>query len=196
MTIRTCEREDCGNPLPVAGRGRVPHFCSGRCRVAAHRAKAHPPTDLTAARRWVRRSATKVPLTVDGAPASSTDPETWFSYAAARRSTTGVGLGCVLNGDGIVCIDLDHCLDAAGHLAPWAADILVRTPATWIEVSPSGDGLHIWGRADFAAGRRCRADGRHIEVYGSGRYITVTGRRYEDAPNELADLGALIASLI
>lgn len=195
MTIRTCERDGCGNPLPVAGRGRVPHFCSGRCRVASHRAKAHPPAELTAAHRWVRRSPTKVPLTADGAPASSTDPATWSSYAAARRSTAGVGLGCVLNGDGIVCIDLDHCLDADGRPVPWAADILSRTPRTWVEVSPSGTGLHIWGRAEVPSGRRLRADGRHVEFYGTGRYITVTGRRYEDAPNELADLGALIASL-
>jgi primase-polymerase (primpol)-like protein len=196
MTIRACERDGCGNPLPVAGRGRVPHFCSGRCRVAAHRAKTHPPVELTSMPRWVRRSATKVPLTADGTPASSTDPATWSTYATACRSSAGAGLGCVLNGDGIVCIDLDHCLDAAGNPTPWAADILSWTPSTWIEVSPSGDGLHIWGRAELAAGRRFRAGGRHIEVYGSGRYITVTGRRYENAPNELADLGALIASLI
>lgn len=135
-------------------------------------------------------------MTTDGEPASSTDPSTWSTYADARRSTVGTGLGCVLTGDGVVCIDLDHCLDADGRPAPWVADILARTPATWVEVSPSGDGLHIWGRADVADGRRLRADGRHIEIYGSGRYITVTGRRYEDAPNELADMGALIASLI
>jgi primase-polymerase (primpol)-like protein len=101
----------------------------------------------------------------------------------------------VLTGDGVVCIDLDHCLDENGHLAPWATDILARTPRTWIEVSPSGEGLHIWGRAELGCGRRLRADGRHIELYGSGRYITVTGRRYRRAPNELADLGELLASL-
>jgi primase-polymerase (primpol)-like protein len=144
----------------------------------------------------VRHNAAKVPLTAFGTPASSTDLATWTTYDVARRSTVGVGLGCVLTGDGVVCIDLDHCLDAGGNPVPWAVDILVRTPATWIEVSPSGDGLHIWGHADLTAGRRLRVGDRHVEIYGSGRYITVTGRRYDRAPNELADLGALIASLI
>jgi primase-polymerase (primpol)-like protein len=194
-STRTCERTGCTEPLPVVGHGRIPRFCSTRCRVASHRAKQRPPAELTASRRWVRHSETKVPLTTTGAPASSTDPATWSSYTDASRSKAGTGVGCVLNGDGVVCIDLDHCLSADGRLTAWAADILARTPRTWIEISPSGTGLHIWGRADVPSGRRLRADGRHIEFYGSGRYITVTGRRYDSAPTELADLGALIASL-
>jgi primase-polymerase (primpol)-like protein len=143
----------------------------------------------------VRHNAAKVPLTAFGTPASSTDLATWTTYDVARRSDIGTGLGCVLNGDGIVCIDLDHCL-VDGQLTEWAAEILDRTPVTWVEISPSSDGLHIWGRADIAVGRRFRAGARHVEVYGSGRYITVTGRRYRNAPNELADLGELIASLV
>ena len=77
-----------------------------------------------------------------------------FTYDEAMISSAGVGPGFVLNGDGIVCIDLDHCLTGR-VLEPWAADILAACPGTYIEVSPSGDGLHIWGRAlDFDGGRR------------------------------------------
>lgn len=188
MARTTCER--CDNAMPLLAREDA-RFCSGRCRVAAHRAKAKPPAELTKARRWVRHSARKVPLTVDGHAASSTDRDTWATYAEARGSTVGAGLGFVLDGDGVVCLDIDHCLDGDGQPLPWAAQLLARVPRTWIEVSPSGDGLHVWGRADFTGGRKLR----HVEVYGSGRYITVTGRRFSDAPADLADITDLVSSL-
>lgn len=115
----------------------------------------------------------KRPITAAGRPASSTDAATWSTYAAARRSTAGDGLGFVL-GDGIACLDLDHCL-ADGTLAPWAVEVLERVPGAHVEVSPSGDGLHVWGRAPEQPGHR----GTGIEAYSVGRYITVTGNVYQ-----------------
>jgi primase-polymerase (primpol)-like protein len=131
-----------------------------------------------------------VPLTVDGRPASSTDPTTWANYRDASRSTAGVGVGFVLGG-GIGCIDLDHCLDD-GALAPWAQDILDACPATYVEVSPSGTGLHVWGRLAEARGRKIRRDGQAVEIYSTGRYITVSGKRWGDCPTSLAALPALL----
>lgn len=174
--------------------------CSVRCRVASHRAaKRNPlPIELTTRDRWVRRSSTKVPLTVDATPASSTDPRTWSSYTEAVKSTAGVGTGFVLSDvDDVVCIDLDHCLDRlTGRLAPWAAAVVRDAGATYVEVSPSGDGLHIWGRADVRQGRRIRRpDGTAVEIYGTGRYIAMTGRRHGSCPSILADLSAVISQL-
>lgn len=179
-------------PLPVRADAR---WCSTRCRVAAHRSRRRPPAELIEGRRWVRHSARKVPLTVTGDAASSTNPATWATYAEACQSRVGVGLGCVLTGDGIVCIDLDHCLDPDGRPTAWAAELLARIPATWVEVSPSGDGLHVWGRAEFAGGRKVARPGWRAEVYGSGRFITVTGRPYEGAPAVLADITDLVSLL-
>lgn len=196
MADRTCEH--CDKPMPLMARAHA-RYCAPRCRAAAHRARrvGEPPAELREQRRWVRRSAAKVPLTTGGDAASSTDPGTWDDYDAARASDVGAGMGCALTAtDDVVCIDLDHCLDADGRPVGWAAQILERTPPTWIEVSPSGDGLHIWGRADWLGGRRIPQPGGGIEVYGSGRYITVTGRPYDRAPAELADLDDLIASLV
>ena len=173
-------------------------FCSGRCRVAAHRAKPRQvlPDELVAEARWIRYSRTKVPLTVDGWPASSTKPATWSSHAEVMGSSTGVGPGFVLNGDGIVCIDLDHCL-ADGVLEPWAARILAATPKTYIEVSPSGDGLHIWGRASgFSGGRRVGFDGGMVEVYATERYLTVTERPFRGSARRLGDLSAVIRMIV
>lgn len=130
-----------------------------------------------------------MPMTPDSRPASSTDPTTWTSHTVADRSSVGVGLGFVL-GDGVGCIDLDHCLDG-GELQPWAQEILDRCPATYVEVSPSGDGLHVWGLLPEAPGRKRKG----VEVYSVGRYITVTGQRWHEAPNTLADLSGVAATL-
>jgi primase-polymerase (primpol)-like protein len=171
--------------------------CSDRCRQARSRARRAIPAELRTRKRWVRRSADKVPLRADtGRAASSTDPATWAGHAAAAASPHGAGLGYVLaDGDGVVCLDLDHCLDG-DQLAPWAARILDACPPTYTEVSPSGTGLHIWGRGHIARGRRIRrTDGACIEVYGSGRYIAL-GERYGQAPLVLADLTEVVDSLI
>ena len=127
---------------------------------------------MTSRDRWIRRSKTKVPLTIDGRAASSTDPSTWASYIAATNSTAGVGLGYVL-GDRVGCIDLDHCLvDGTPNKA--ARDLLTNYPENYIEVSPSGDGLHIFGTADEGPGTKQTINGLSIERYTTGRYITIT----------------------
>jgi primase-polymerase (primpol)-like protein len=193
MNTRTCEH--CGEHLRARHSHRA-RFCSTRCRVASHRARTAVPAELKTRDRWVRRSADKVPLRADtGRPASSTDPATWAAHAEAARSPYGTGLGYVLaDGDGIVVLDLDHCLDGE-QLAPWAARILEACPPTFVEVSPSGTGLHIWGRGRIERGRRIRReDGAHIEAYSSGRYIAL-GHRHDQAPLTLADLSEVVAEL-
>ncbi|MDP5182166.1 bifunctional DNA primase/polymerase [Blastococcus sp. BMG 814] len=174
--------EECSEPLAVAGRGRIPRFCSTRCRVVAHRRRAQLPAELLAAARWVRHDA-KRPITSSGAPASSTDPATWTDHRTAARSRAGDGLGFVLGG-GFACLDLDHCLDERGRPNAYAAAVLGRLPDAYVEVSPSGDGLHVWGRAPELPGRRHR----ELEAYSVGRFITVTRRVHR--PGGLADLEA------
>lgn len=133
---------------------------------------------------------------VDGKPATSTDPQTWTDWPTARDSRIGDGPGFVLDGsDGVVCIDLDDCLSDAGRLLPWAAPVLAQLPATYMEVSPSGRGLHVWGTGELERGRVLKVDGGRLELYPSGRYMTVTGRRFRAAPSRLADLSAFITSL-
>lgn len=180
--------------MPVLARSHA-RFCSGRCRVAAHRARRQVPAEMRSRDRWVRRTVKKVPVTAKGRPASSTDSATWCSYRDALRSTAGAGVGFVLNGDGIACLDLDHCL-VDGKPAAWAQRILDRVPATYVEVSPSGDGLHVFGFAKVGRGRRLRVDGGQVEVYDRGRYIAVTRERFNGSPSRLADISEVIASLI
>jgi primase-polymerase (primpol)-like protein len=178
-------------------------FCSGRCRNAAYVARkraADPlPSAMTRRRQWVRHTDRKVPLAVTGQKvtvASSTDSSTWATYKTADRSPAGAGLGFVLTAeDRLVCIDLDHAM-VDGELSPWAREIVARLPVTYIEVSPSGTGLHVWGYGEVGRGRKLRQGEKAVEVYDRGRYITVTRRPFEDAPSQLADLSKVIADLL
>jgi primase-polymerase (primpol)-like protein len=65
-------------------------------------------------------------------------------------------------------------------------------PSTYVEVSPSGSGLHVWGFADLVQGRRTG----DVEIYGAGRYITVTGRRFRGCGVEFANLDDWISDLL
>ncbi|WP_406337363.1 DNA primase [Streptomyces sp. NBC_00649] len=194
MNTRRCEhcREHLG-----ARHAHNARFCSGRCRTAACRKRRSIPAELTQRPRWIRRSVHKVPLTVDRRPASSTGPATWSRYRDAVKSTAGTGLGFVLDGDGVVCLDLDHCLDDQGEALPWAQRILDAAGPTWIERSVSGGGLHVWGMGVLARGRRITVDGGgSVELYGDGRYIAITGCTFGGSPQRLGDLQQVIDALL
>lgn len=188
--MRSCAR--CDHPIGPLVRADS-RYCSSRCRVAAHRSQ--PPAELRELARWVRFNSRKVPLQTNGRNASSTNPSTWTTYAEATTSTLGSGVGFVLNGDGIVCVDFDHCLTGP-RLEGWVADLLADCPPTFIERSVSGTGLHVWGLATIGAGRKLSADGGQIEVYGTSRYIAVTAQRFSTAPSTLADINGWVSSLL
>ena len=67
------------------------------------------------------------------------------------------------------------------------------TPETFIEVSQSGNGLHIFGLLPESPGRN---KGNGVEVYSVGRFIAMTGNRYDSAPSSLADISELVADII
>lgn len=133
---------------------------------------------MTGRARWVRHDADKRPLTIFGEAASVTDPLTWTTYDKAVRSKVGTGLGIVL-GDGLGCVDLDDALEG-GKLKPWAQQTVdkLRPQALFIEVSMSGNGLHVFLPMPEGPGRKLREGDVKIETYSRGRYIAVTGKRW------------------
>ncbi len=172
--MRTCEK--CGKS--IVAKNAQARYCSTKCRVAAHRAAKKLPAELTSRDRWVRHDHAKRPLdAITGTPASSTDPTTWASYTEASTSTYGIGAGFVL-GDGIGCIDLDNVMQD-GQLDASAAIFIADYPNHYIEISPTGDGLHIWGTSPEVAGTRRTENGISVERYSTGRYITITGNIYQ-----------------
>lgn len=146
---------------------------------------ASMPTALQQVHRWVCHKA-KVPF-APAAPrrkASVTDPTTWgtFDQAKAAYEEAGHdGVGVVLDGDGVVGVDLDHVV-RNGAPDPAAMALLNRIGCEFIELSPSGTGLHGWGFGPDIGGRRGKLDGINVELYSRGRYLTMTGRPLKDGP--------------
>ena len=137
---------------------------------------------------------TKVPFTPAGTPASVSDPNTWTDFETAleayRRGRFD-GIGFVLTADaGVVCVDIDH----AKNGTDWTPEAMEMVGAlnSYTEVSPSGQGLHIWCYGHLPAGRR-RKNG--VEMYDSGRFITVTGNHLAGTPDDLMERTAELANL-
>src|SRR5688572_11547247 len=102
----------------------------------------------------------KLPLAPrTGEVADAHDPIVWTDFATACRRAGEIqgcaGLGYVfVEGDGLVGIDLDDCVDEQGRPTPEAMDI-VRRFGTYAEISPSGTGVKLFLIAAKAAGAGC-----------------------------------------
>lgn len=163
---------ECGERVPLPSRGRTGKYCSGRCRQAAYRRRQRDkargvPSWLREGERWTRAEG-KLPVMPNGRVASSTDPATWGSYADCQAGA-GDGFGVMLGG-GLACIDLDNCF-MDGELSPFAQRIVEMNAGAYVEVSMSGNGLHIFGEFSEVSGVRRSG----FEFYSRARFIRVTG---------------------
>ncbi len=142
------------------------------------------PEELKRQPRWVcwRRvvregRATKMPVcAATGKMAKSTDASTWCSFADAVASVGRAGadgVGFVFGPDrAYTGLDLDHVLHdgVLEEQYRWVVD----AAGTYTEVSPSGDGLHLYFRGSKPGGaERCRRG--PVEMYDHDRFFTVTG---------------------
>lgn len=148
--------------------------------------------DLKPQARWVCYDSQKKPVSpLTGKAASSTDARTWGTYAQAkalRERMKLAGVGIVLNGDGIVGIDLDKCIDYVDEneniVLKMFARHLYGLASSYAEVSPSGKGIHILGTATIAKSLKKQMRNIGVEVYETSRYFTVT----EDVISETTEL--------
>lgn len=162
---------NCGRDVPQKSKGPARRTCSARCRQAVSRRRRQQPIPaaMTDARRWVRADG-KRPVTPSGAPASSTNSNSWFAFPEVQRGA-GDGFGVML-GDGLGCYDLDNALED-GALKPWARDVVatISEPIVYVERSVSGRGLHVFVElAERKGTRRAVGDGS-VEKYSYGRFI-------------------------
>jgi putative DNA primase/helicase len=130
---------------------------------------------------------TKVPYQANGEFGSSTDPQKWTTFANVcaafvRGGFDGIGFAL---GDGITGIDFDHAVDlTTGQIQDWATEAIEKFAArqTYIEISPSGDGFHVFILGTKPANLNNVLGGfpnrGKIELYENGRYFTVTGNAF------------------
>lgn len=157
------------------------------------------PSEMKVHNQWVRWRLenrdgrhTKVPLNPrTGVFASSTDPSTWGTYEEAVGSRIGQGIGYVFTREaGIAGIDLDHVIHD-GVIEPWAEEI-IREMNSYTELSPSGEGVHIYFYANFSIRGRKK---KQFECYGQGRYFTVTGKHLPGTPPTIEERSKPFLSL-
>jgi len=109
--------------------------------------------------------------------ASHSDLETWAYFEDAlntyQEGDKWAGVGFVFSsGDPYTGIDLDKVRDPeSGDIEEWAQRILSAFDGAYMDVSPSGRGVHI-----IVEGRIPRAIKRpQVEAYSQWRFFTVTG---------------------
>ncbi len=156
------------------------------------------PRELVDRPQWVAwRQEEKYKVPVNPATlgnAGVTWPNTWAPFAQAVETAArhNLGLGFVLTSeDPYTCVDLDNCVGKGGSVSMQTRAILDLL-AGWVELSPSGRGLHIWVKSEEPVNRRTQG----IEVYSSGRWITVTGRSNPRAIQEIPERTAELAELV
>jgi primase-polymerase (primpol)-like protein len=126
---------------------------------------------------------TKIPVTPEtGEKASSTNPETWSTFAQAwlsyRKAKFGImGIGYVFSTDDpFVGVDLDGCIDYENRrVKTWARDI-VSELGSYTEFSPSRTGLHVICKGEIPGDRRRNGP---IEMYSDKRFFTITGDLFD-----------------
>lgn len=142
--------------------------------------------DIKKEKRWVvwqleevNGRQTKVPYSVRGTRASSTDPSTWSTYAEAKKANEffGAGVGVIFTPDEtLLGIDIDHVIENKKIVGKHRNEIetLIKAADTHCEVSPSGTGFHLYLHVPegfSVSGGNRRAP---FEIYTKGRYFTFT----------------------
>ena len=152
------------------------------------------PEQLTERPQWVcwrtevrDDKPTKVPYTPGtNRRASVTDLLNWRTFSEALAAYEAGeppydGIGFVFcSADLFVGIDLDDCRNPeSGEIAPWAKKILNRVKEGYVEVSPSGTGVHVIVEGAARDGGMQKkvpgTQGGKIEIYSRERFFTFTG---------------------
>ena len=158
------------------------------------------PQEMKDLPRWVlwklepnaKGKLTKTPKTLDGYNAASDNPADWTTFDRVKHiaPTETSGIGFVFNNDGITGIDLDNAINPDGSIYPRFREIVETLKDTYIEISPSGKGLHIiircdeWVYTDTETGGQKKKhkdeEGNEHggEIYHTKHFFTVTGNRY------------------
>src|SRR5690625_4487655 len=143
------------------------------------------PKQLKEMKRWVCYQAiqkgdrlTKVPINPSSGKGINVNAQdNWLNFKEAVNEHSNeayqiTGVGFVFSElDSFVGIDLDDCIDETGGFSELAKDIIDRfNDKAYIEISPSGRGLHV-----IAIGKKPKGLTKNsqygIEMYDQKRYF-------------------------
>lgn len=120
-----------------------------------------------------------------GQVVSAHDPRIWIDHVQAFTLAAAYGptyLPCFVftKGDPFWFLDIDACRVADGSWSPLAQHLVSIFPGAAVEVSTSGNGLHIFGTGDCPAHRvrpPTEVDQQFpgLEFYTDGRFVALTG---------------------
>jgi primase-polymerase (primpol)-like protein len=95
------------------------------------------------------------------------------------------GIGFVLTGhDPYVGMDIDNCRDPNTGKLDYSAQAIIKMLNSYTEISPSGEGIRIFIKAEIPAKGRKKFG---IELYGAKRYLTVTGHHFDGSPTAIEE---------
>ena len=155
------------------------------------------PSELKALPQWVAWSGKnrnngkkgKMPVNpMTGKYAKINDPNTWTNFDDAVKyyqENLLDGVGFVFSEhDDFIGIDLDQCIDRNEGIIEAHSESIIRQFNSYTEISPSGEGVHIFVKGELPAGGRKSGN---IEIYDTRRFFTVTGNTIDDSPNQILD---------
>lgn len=130
--------------------------------------------------RWVnwkletrKGKTTKLPYTITGKLASSTNPKTWSTYVEAKAKSKNVGI-VLTTEKTLLCVDMDHVLENKKFATVFLnLKKFVDEANTYTEISQSGTGLHLFFEINEALNLEANRH-ENIECYVSARYIAFT----------------------
>ena len=131
--------------------------------------------------------------------ASTNDPDTWTDYSAALATVQAGhadGISYILTKDNpFGAIDLDHCrCTITNSIDVWAQNYLQAAVNTYQEVTPSGEGVRIWGFTDGNPLNRkftLKIEGKDIaaELFRrTNKALTVTGYTLDPAIRKFSNI--------
>ena len=118
----------------------------------------------------------KIPVGPTGFAIDPLNPANWMTYenATALASLSGHGVGFVFTKDDpFFFLDIDHAR-VGNDWSPIAKELLREFAFCYVEVSHSGDGLHIFGQGSYPH-HTCKNDEHNLELYTESRFVALTG---------------------
>ena len=145
----------------------------------------------------------KVPMTFkDGklVNADVTNPDNWLNFDDAingynQNLCSGIGFVLCDTAPKICCVDVDHCVNPDGSLNDEAKAVIAICAESFVELSQSGGGIHVWFEDNEFPGERGRKRG-NVEVYAFKRYIAMTGNHVEGTADDIKQVNGACKAVI